>query len=97
MSTSNTVDSSLAAVREDLASLRRDVMGLMDHLKASATNGARSTVSDLDEGARQLYRAAASEGDRSAKAISRQIEEQPLLALAIAAGIGYIGGRVFSR
>jgi hypothetical protein len=37
------------------------------------------------------------EDERSAKALRRQIEAQPLAALLIALGVGYIGGRVLSR
>ena len=97
MSVSDTISPDLNALQADLAALKRDVSGLMEHLKLGATNGARSAAAQLDDGARQFYNDVAAKGDLSAKAISRQIEEQPLVALMIALGVGYIGGRVLSR
>jgi ElaB/YqjD/DUF883 family membrane-anchored ribosome-binding protein len=87
----------LATVQEDIAALKRDVANLIEHLKAGATNGAQSAAGQLDEAAQRLYRSVAAEGDRSIKAMSRQIEEQPLTALLIALGVGYFAGRLLSR
>jgi ElaB/YqjD/DUF883 family membrane-anchored ribosome-binding protein len=90
-------ETDLESVQNDIAALKRDVTSLIEHLKASAANGAQSATDQIDEGARQLYRTVASEGGRSFKAISAQIEEQPLMALLIALGVGYFGGRLLSR
>jgi hypothetical protein len=97
MTATNSVDPDLAAVRADLALLRRDMTGLLDHLKAGATHRARGAVADLDEGARQLYRDAAAEGQHSVNLIGQQVMEQPVLSLLLAASLGYIGGRVLCR
>jgi ElaB/YqjD/DUF883 family membrane-anchored ribosome-binding protein len=104
MSTSTSGDSDLSALRDDLAALKRDVSGLIEHLKTgaaegaqSAAEGAQSAVEHLEDGAQQLYHNVAAEGQREAKVVCRQIEEHPLLALLIAAGAGFIGGRVLSR
>ena len=82
----------LAAVQEDLAALKRDVARLIEHLRASATNGAQSAAGQLDEAAQRLYRTVSGEGERSVKAVSQKIEEQPLTALLIALGVGYFAG-----
>ena len=37
------------------------------------------------------------EGERSAKAVGAWVEKQPVLALLIALGVGYIGARAFLR
>ena len=87
----------LAAVQEDIAALKRDVANLIEHLKAGASNGAQSAAGQLDEAAQRLYRSVAAEGDRSIKAMSRQVEQQPLTALLIALGVGYFAGRLLSR
>jgi ElaB/YqjD/DUF883 family membrane-anchored ribosome-binding protein len=104
MSTSTNPDPDLAALRDDLAALKRDVAGLIEHLKAGATEGAQSAVEGaqsavehLQDGAHRLCDSVAAEGQREAKVVCRQIEEHPLLALLIAVGVGYIGGRVLSR
>lgn len=79
-------DSDFAAVSEDVASLKRDLASLMDHVR----KGSKGTAQDL-------YNGLAAEGERSVKAISRQVEEQPLTSLLIAFGIGIISGRLLTR
>ena len=97
MSASSKDDPDAATLRDDIAALKRDVTSLMEHLKAGATGGAQSAAAQLDEGAHRLYSNVAAEAERSAKAIGRQVEEQPLVSLLIALGVGYIGGRFLSR
>lgn len=97
MSASIKNDPDLASLQSDIAALKRDLSTLVEHIKTSATNSAEAAAGQLDDGARKLYRNIAAEGERSVKAISHQIEEQPLVALLIAAGIGYIGGRLLTR
>ena len=87
----------LAAVQEDIAALKRDVASLIEHLKASATGTARGAADQFDEAAQRLYRTAAEEAERSVKAMSQKVEEQPLAALLIALGVGYVAGRLLTR
>jgi hypothetical protein len=86
MSASINKDPDLAVLQDELAALKRDVVGLNEHLKSGAANGARAAANHLD---------GVAEG--SVRALERQIETQPLVALLIALGVGYIGGRVLSR
>ena len=95
MSATTTTD--LESLQKDIAALKHDVGSLLEHLKTGASNGAQSAADQIDDSARRLYRTVASEGERSVKAVSAQIEEQPLVALLIALGIGYFGGRLLSR
>ena len=37
------------------------------------------------------------EGERSVKAVRAWVEKQPVLALLIALGVGYVGARAFLR
>ena len=97
MSASDKNDPDLAALREDFATLKRDLANLIEHLKTGATNTAQGAAAQFDDGAQRLYRSVAAEGERSVKAMSRQIEEQPLVALLIALGVGYVAGRVLTR
>lgn len=94
---SDTNSNDLAALQNDMAALKRDVASLVQHLANGATKSAQDAASQIDDGARRLYRSAAAEGDRSLKAISAQVEAQPLAALAIAVGIGYLSGRLLTR
>ena len=92
-----TSSNDLAALQNDMAALKRDVASLVQHLANGATKSAQDAASQIDDGARRLYRTAAAEGDRSIKAISAQVEAQPVAALLIAVGLGYLGGRLLTR
>jgi hypothetical protein len=97
MTAANDSDNDLGALRDDLAALKRDVTGLIEHLKTGATNSAQNAADQLDDGAHRLCRNVVAESERSAKVIGREIEEHPLLALLIALGVGYISGRVLPK
>lgn len=93
----STPEANLATLQADLAALRRDMASLIDNLGTQASNGAQAAAASVDDGARRIYRTVAAEGGKSVDALSRQVEEQPLVALLLAVGIGWIGGRLLSR
>ena len=99
MSTKNQSD--LSAVGDDVLLLKRDLTQLMDHLKNGsfdvAKEATQETVERLSDEVDRLYRSLTKQSDRSVKAISRQVEEQPLASLLVAFGIGLISGRLLSR
>ena len=97
MSGSSKTDVDVLALRDDLAALKRDVTSLIEHLKTGAAKTAQGAAAQLDDGAQRLYRNIAAEGERSVKAVSRQVEEQPLTAMLIALGVGYVAGRILMR
>lgn len=90
-------DASTAALKDDITALRADFSALMQHLKMDATNGLNSATSQIDEGARDIYRSMPKRGQKSARMMNAQVEEQPVAAMLIAAGIGFIAGRLFAR
>ena len=87
----------LTTLQDDITTLKHDVASLIEHLKLGAANGAQRAASRIDDGSRQLYRDVSSEGARAAKALGRRVEREPMLALLIFLGVGYIGGRLLSR
>ena len=97
--TSGEVD--LGTLADDVAVLKRDIAALMDHIKSggasAAKDAARERLEKISEEARHLYRNIATDSERAMKAIGHQVEEQPLMSLAIAFGIGLISGRLLSR
>jgi ElaB/YqjD/DUF883 family membrane-anchored ribosome-binding protein len=92
-----TVQPDFAALQADVTALKKDVATLLDHLQKETVNGARHAVDRLEKQAEQLYRTVAAEGHKQAEVLSNRIEDQPLTAVLIAAGIGYLGGRLLSR
>jgi hypothetical protein len=97
MSTNSAGNSEYAALRNDFAKLQADVSGLFEHLKTNAASTANGAAKYVDDNARQMYKSASELGEQSASAIGKRIEEQPLVAMLIVLGLGYIGGRVMSR
>jgi ElaB/YqjD/DUF883 family membrane-anchored ribosome-binding protein len=97
MNAANHIDQDIPALRDDIAALQRDVGILLGHLKSSATNGAQSAADQVQESTTRAYRHIAAESARSVAAMERQVEDRPLMAVLIAAGVGYIGGRLLSR
>jgi ElaB/YqjD/DUF883 family membrane-anchored ribosome-binding protein len=87
----------IASLHEDISALKRDMAQLIDQLGQRGAAKVASASAEIESGARQAYSDAAATATRSAKAAMRQIEEQPLTALLIALGIGFIGGRLLSR
>jgi len=57
----------------------------------------RESVEELGDKARILYEQVAAQGERSAKAVSRQIEARPILSLAVAFAVGFCASRLLSR
>jgi hypothetical protein len=91
----------LDALATDLAALRRDIATLIDHLRTGAINGtkgaAQHAAADLGADAERLYGNLAAQGERSMKALTRQVEEQPVMSLLLAFALGFAGSRWLSR
>jgi ElaB/YqjD/DUF883 family membrane-anchored ribosome-binding protein len=94
MNASMKVEPDLAMVREDLDALKRDVASLIEHMKDGATNTVQNAAGEVERRVRSFGQQAGAERDRSTKALNLFVQNQPLVALTIAAGIGYVGGRV---
>jgi ElaB/YqjD/DUF883 family membrane-anchored ribosome-binding protein len=97
MNASVKVEPDLAMFREDLDALKRDVANLIDDMKGGATNTVRNAAGEVERRVESLRQQAGAEGDRSAKALKLFVQNQPLVALTIAVGIGYVRGRVLGR
>jgi ElaB/YqjD/DUF883 family membrane-anchored ribosome-binding protein len=93
--------SDLSAIGADVALLKRDISRLTDHVKNGtfdlAKGSTQAAVGRLSDEVDRLYGSLSKQGARSVKAISRQVEEQPLASLLVAFGIGLISGRLLSR
>jgi ElaB/YqjD/DUF883 family membrane-anchored ribosome-binding protein len=89
------------AIVGDLGALRRDFTALVSQMKSAALKGANgaaeNTLNQLGDRANHLYDSAAAQGTRAAKAIGRQVEEQPITSLLIAFGVGFIASRLLIR
>ena len=87
----------MQAIMSDIASLRSDVAALTSHLGSNAVNATSEAAGKLGTEASRVYGNLAEQGQRSAKAVSKQVEEQPLATLLIAFALGFVGNRLLSR
>jgi hypothetical protein len=97
MAESKNAEMDLAAFRDDLAALKHDVASLIEHVKGGAADKVQNAAERIDRGARGICRDVGEEGERSVKAVGDWVERQPVLALLIALGVGYVGARAFLR
>jgi ElaB/YqjD/DUF883 family membrane-anchored ribosome-binding protein len=81
----------------DVQSLKRDLASLAEHSRGAIGSGASDAMSALGDEAQRLYDGVAKQGRRQVKALSNQVEEQPLLSVLIAFGVGFLGGRILPR
>lgn len=86
-------ENDVAQLISDVQALKRDLAALAEHSRDTASG----TVGALGDEAQRLYSAAAKQGQRQVKALRDQVEEQPLLSVLIAFGIGFLGGRILPR
>jgi ElaB/YqjD/DUF883 family membrane-anchored ribosome-binding protein len=88
----------LDAVADDVAALKRDLAALMAHLRGNGSaSAARQATAQLGDEAKELYARLAAEGERTAQAISRHVDEQPLTSVVIAFAAGFLAGRLLTR
>ncbi len=89
------------AMVRDIAALRQDFADLMSQMKSGALKGANGAAEDilgeLSDKANHLYDRVTAQGERTVKAIGRQVEERPVVSLLVAFGIGFIASRLLTR
>ena len=89
------------AIVRDIAALRQDFADLMSQMKSGALKGANGAAEDimgeLSDKANHLYDRVTAQGERTVKAVGRQVEERPVVSLLIAFGVGFIASRLLTR
>ena len=72
---------------EQIAQLREQVQSLINDRVAPALSQAADTAQQYASQARDIY-------DDQSAALSKRVRESPIMAILIAAGLGYILGRI---
>jgi ElaB/YqjD/DUF883 family membrane-anchored ribosome-binding protein len=93
-------NSELQTITSDVAALKRDLATLARAMKTDLSEDAaraHSAVGQLGDEALRVYENFAAQGERSVKAIGRQVEEQPIMSLLVAFAVGFLGSRLLSR
>jgi len=85
------------ALRKDLDALRKDLLGAVDSLKGTASGRAEAELDALRKRLDRVATNARASGRESLRQVEDQIEERPLVSLAMAFAVGLILGRLFDR
>jgi ElaB/YqjD/DUF883 family membrane-anchored ribosome-binding protein len=91
----------LDTLREEFAEMRHTIEALAAKLKSDVGNGASGAMHDaasqLSDRATHLYENLASQGKRTVKAVSDQVEEQPLASVVVAFAVGFVASKLLWR
>lgn len=87
----------LDAIRADIDTLRKDLVNVVDTVKGTATKRADAEIDALRKRLDKLATNVQTTGREQLRAVEEQIEERPLVSLAMAFAIGLILGRLFGR
>jgi len=89
--------SDLDALTADVERLRKDLAKTMEHLKNGAVNSANNLAEGVTDEALELYKVMAKKGERTAKALGKQVEDQPITSLLVAFTAGFFLSRLTDR
>ncbi len=88
------------AVIADVAALKRDLAKAIARFKdstADTAEDAQDFVEEIRDELAGIVKDASKRGSRTIKSVSRKVEDQPVAALLIAFGVGFIISRLISR
>jgi ElaB/YqjD/DUF883 family membrane-anchored ribosome-binding protein len=94
MNASNLSQSEVDQLVADVQALKRDIAKLAEHSRGAVWNGAAETATAIGTEAQRLYDEVTAKGRHQVKRVSDQVQEQPIMSILIAFGIGFLGGRV---
>lgn len=87
----------LDAIKSDIDALRKDLVSVVDSVKGTATKRADTEIDALRKRLDKLATNVQTTGREQLRAVEEQIEERPLVSLAMAFAIGLMLGRLFDR
>ena len=87
----------LAILKSDLDELKRDMAGLVRHLKSGATHTIDTIGNDAREEVSKVYGQMSDQSKKTLGEVVHQIDEHPTLSAVIALGAAFMIFRMFSR
>jgi len=90
----------IQAIMNDVATLKHDLAALIRSITVDVTGNvscAQNAMGKVSQEAVHAYEALAAQGERSVKALSHQVEEQPVKCLLIAFAVGFLGSHILAH
>ncbi len=88
MAPSDNLNQSAQDAKEQIAQLRAQVQSLMNERVTPALSQAADTAQQYAQQAKDIY-------EDQTEMLSERVRESPMVAILIAAGVGYLLGRIF--
>lgn len=88
MAAYNNVNDAAQDAKEQIAQLREQVQTLMSERVTPALANAAGQAEQYARQAKDMY-------DDQTEMLSEKVREAPMIALLVAAGVGYLAGRIF--
>jgi ElaB/YqjD/DUF883 family membrane-anchored ribosome-binding protein len=85
------------SIKADLDALRKDLSGIMETIKGTAKSRAESEIEALQKRINQIADGVQTSGRDGLRAVEGQIEEKPLVSVAIAFAVGLMLGKLFDH
>lgn len=95
--TERDLKSDLEAIRTDIEVLRKDLAVVLDRIKGTASSRAEAEVQALQRRISKIADDVQASGREGLRSVEQQIEERPLVSLAMAFAVGLVLGRLFDR
>ena len=89
--------SDLEAIKLDIDLLRKDLATVLDRIKGTASSRAEAEVQALQRRISKIADEVQTSGREGLRKVEEQIEERPLVSLAMAFAVGLVLGRLFDR
>jgi ElaB/YqjD/DUF883 family membrane-anchored ribosome-binding protein len=89
--------SDVDAIRTDIEVLRKDLAVVLERIKGTASSRAEAEVQALQRRINKIADDVQASGRESLRTVEQQIEERPLVSLAVAFAVGLVLGRLFDR
>lgn len=85
------------AIKSDLDALRKDLSSVLESIKGTAKNRAEAELEAMQKRLNRFASDVQASGRDSMRAVEGQIEDKPLVSVAIAFAVGLILGRLFDH
>ena len=95
--TERDLKSDINSIRSDIDVLRKDLSTALSRLTGTASNRAEAEVQALQRRINKIAEDVQTSGRDGLRAVEEQIEERPLVSLAMAFAAGIVLGRLFDR
>lgn len=84
-------------LKSDVAAVRGDIASLTNAIKGDAANGLDKAARNFSKSASHAFDTALAKERDAQKAVTQQVQENPLQSMLVAVGLGFVVGSLMRR